>query len=397
MPRLSEYIHGYATKVLSPVDLPGRGSNQHELNGVKSLKEFLGGQKLAGQIRWYYFDDSGITAHSSGTFTFYDARARPRTEWRLYYSDSTALAAAKSGDLLVITRARGDDRKHLIGFVFSKSSSWREQAPLLFGGFGVAIRAETGESIQGRSLGLAENIILGLLEEALGVQKHSAPARARRLVDTHFPKDLFPSTDELARLARETSAVGAKADADAKLSAWLDNEEILFLALEERIVGSRIRQPRPFATVDEFIRYSLGVQNRRKSRRGKSLEHHLHELFTTAGLQFDHPGVTEGRQSPDFLFPGSRTYKRPREHLFMLAAKTTCKDRWRQILAEADRIPNKHLCTLEPAISEHQTREMTERKVQLVIPRGLHHTYTQLQRRNILKISGFIELVAKSQ
>ena len=42
----------------------------------------------------------------------------------------------------------------------------------------------------------------------------------------------------------------------------------------------------------------------------------------------------------------------------MLAAKTSCKDRWRQVLAEADRIRTKHLLTLEPAISKIQTAEM---------------------------------------
>ena len=43
----------------------------------------------------------------------------------------------------------------------------------------------------------------------------------------------------------------------------------------------------------------------------------------------------------------------------MLAVKSTCKDRWRQILAEADRLPVKHLLTLEPGISVAQTDEMT--------------------------------------
>jgi hypothetical protein len=33
----------------------------------------------------------------------------------------------------------------------------------------------------------------------------------------------------------------------------------------------------------------------------------------------------------------------------MLGAKTTCKDRWRQVLTEAIKIPHKHLFTLETA------------------------------------------------
>lgn len=33
----------------------------------------------------------------------------------------------------------------------------------------------------------------------------------------------------------------------------------------------------------------------------------------------------------------------------MLAAKTSTKDRWRQVLDEAGRIPDKHLFTIAPA------------------------------------------------
>lgn len=35
----------------------------------------------------------------------------------------------------------------------------------------------------------------------------------------------------------------------------------------------------------------------------------------------------------------------------MLGAKTTIKERWRQVLEEANRIERKHLITLEPAVS----------------------------------------------
>jgi hypothetical protein len=56
----------------------------------------------------------------------------------------------------------------------------------------------------------------------------------------------------------------------------------------------------------------------------------------------------------------------------MLAAKTTCKDRWRQILNEADRIPAKHLLTLQEGVSEGQFREMNDAGVRLVVPRALH-------------------------
>lgn len=55
----------------------------------------------------------------------------------------------------------------------------------------------------------------------------------------------------------------------------------------------------------------------------------------------------------------------------MLAVKTTMKDRWRQILNEANRVEHKHLLTLQDGISETQFKEMVEAKVTLVVPKTI--------------------------
>ncbi len=77
----------------------------------------------------------------------------------------------------------------------------------------------------------------------------------------------------------------------------------------------------------------------------------------------------------------------------MLAVKSTCKDRWRQILAEADRLPIKHLLTLEPGISVAQTDEMSARRVVLVIPSEIHGTFTEAQRSQMLSVRMFLQLL----
>ena len=59
-----------------------------------------------------------------------------------------------------------------------------------------------------------------------------------------------------------------------------------------------------------------------------------------------------------------------------LGVKSTSKDCWRQVLTEADRIPQKHLCTQEAGISTKQTDEMRRQSLTLVVPAGLHATYT---------------------
>ena len=81
----------------------------------------------------------------------------------------------------------------------------------------------------------------------------------------------------------------------------------------------------------------------------------------------------------------------------MLGAKTTAKDRWRQVLEEADRITRKHLITLEGAISENQTNEMISRKLQLVVPKGIHATFTPVQQSWLYSVEDFLDEVRERQ
>ncbi|MEQ1635999.1 MAG: type II restriction endonuclease [Methylococcales bacterium] len=84
-------------------------------------------------------------------------------------------------------------------------------------------------------------------------------------------------------------------------------------------------------------------------------------------------------------------------NLTILGVKSTCKDRWRQVLAEADRIEHKHLLTLEAAISSNQTDEMQTKNLQLVLPQRLHDSYSETQRVWLMDISSFITLVCERQ
>lgn len=81
----------------------------------------------------------------------------------------------------------------------------------------------------------------------------------------------------------------------------------------------------------------------------------------------------------------------------MLGSKSTLKDRWRQVLAEADRIEQKHLLTLEPAISEPQTSEMRAKNLQLVVPKSLHATFRPAQQGWLMSLDAFIDFVEDRQ
>lgn len=167
---------------------------------------------------------------------------------------------------------------------------------------------------------------------------------------------------------------------------------LLFRTLERHLVVDRIS--RGFGKdVDGFIEFSLSIQNRRKARAGFALENHIEQILREHRVRYSRGALTEGRARPDFLFPGRREYhdtSYPVSRLRMLGVKSSCKERWRQVLAEADRIRAKHLLTLEPGISEGQTAEMRKNDLRLVLPRSLHSTYNARQRDWLMDVSGFI-------
>ena len=96
---------------------------------------------------------------------------------------------------------------------------------------------------------------------------------------------------------------------------------------------------------------------------------------------------------PISFFPSESAYKNechPKEKLRMLAVKTTCKERWHQILDEADKIPIKHLLTLQEGVSEKEFQRMKDAGVQLVIPEPLICKFRKSIRPHLLSFESFI-------
>jgi hypothetical protein len=150
------------------------------------------------------------------------------------------------------------------------------------------------------------------------------------------------------------------------------------------------------STVENFIEVANKLLNSRKSRAGKSLEHHLSEIFRINQVNFDSQCISEGKKRPDFIFPSEEAYQNkrfPAKHLTFLAVKRTCKDRWRQIINEADRIKNKHLFTLQQGISLEQLEEMESVNITLVVPKSYIKSYPSTKRKSIWTLQRFIHHV----
>ena len=174
----------------------------------------------------------------------------------------------------------------------------------------------------------------------------------------------------------------------------MNQEESLYRTLERHVVAGRLAGVG--GDVDLTLEIAMQTFQRRRSRAGHALENHVAEVLRLNGVQFDQQATTEGRKRPDFLIPGQGAYLDPdfpTSRLFMLGVKTTCKDRWRQVLTEADRIPRKHLLTLEAPISPAQTSEMNGRAIRLVLPFSLHSHFEPMQQRDLVSVRAFVRQV----
>ncbi len=398
---LSEYFEGVGVKILSAVDAEPKSSNQHEIGTTVPMRKFLGIEKTSFNATYIWLNDEQETITYQGNATYYDCREekdRP-AEFRLYYPTNDVTELMSAGDTLFLA-IRPD--KSILFIVVPSDSTIQSQLLWLFGMDEQPQLKFTIQGFEGDEDGKIDFISRFILDE-IGIEFEDPDSNSLDSIIEGFGLK-FPGTAEFSDLARLTlPEVDARDDADEALLAWLNHEEAMFRRLEKKIVSERIREgfsDGDDIDVDAFIKYSLGVQNRRKSRMGRSFENHLAAAFDAHKLVYDSQVITEKGKKPDFIFPGVKPYRDPKFNtalLTMLAAKSSCKDRWPQILPEAERIPDKHLVTLEPAISTAQTTMMHESDVQLIVPGRIKKSYKKEQQDWIWSLRDFIALVSDRQ
>lgn len=284
------------------------------------------------------------------------------------------------GNLLVI--ARKSD-KYYEAFILSSD----EEIEGFFNAFGIS-PTQTNGLLPGIEETTAEEQMLGLFREFL------------EKLDVDFPPtvDLATNARKIFFKAFNLTHKIVLSKPDEELLNWINTEFELFKFIENDRYGKIIKTP--FHTVEELIKVANTILNRRKSRAGKSLEYHLSEVFNIWDISYSAQPVTEARKRPDFIFPNIQTYFNERtgsSKLVFLGAKTTCKDRWRQIIGEADKIPHKHLFTLQQGISGNQLKEMKSYGVTLVVPKPYLTSFPKEHQKDILTLENFLKYVKEVQ
>ena len=328
--------------------------------------------KKTGKIKWQ--DDYSTNC----TFTWYESKKELRITG--FGRGLSPLRPEYTGALFVMVK---DSPENYHGFIFNTDEDIEE----FLDAFGLT-PAETNRPIE--------------------LNRVNPEVREKNAIDVFIAglKVDFPSSAEMSKAARLIQyQVYANqrltiTDPDTALLRWTEEEYRLFRAIEHDRYGSIVS--RGFPTVDDFIVLANQVLNRRKSRAGKSLEHHLSAIFDENKIEYTAQAVTEGNKRPDFLFPSEEAYHDVTfsiEKLCTLAAKTTCKDRWRQILNEADRLRDEHkyLCTMQQGISTSQMDEMQSEKVILVVPKPYIKSFPRECQNRIWTVSRFIGYVKEME
>lgn len=399
---LADFFSAVAVKRLSAVEAETSRSNQHEFNGTTALKRIFGDHdrtKIPARFLWLGDEQEGIS--EDGFLSWYDARrAHPtRSEYRLYFPTTAVSELAQEGDTLFIAACTDGSTLNVIT---GRDSTIQNQLMWLFG---IDDQPELKFTTQDFDIGNGGGLdfTARFILDELGIEMEEP--QAQTLDDLLEPFGLeFPKTAVFSEFARNSAPkVSPLDDPDGTLLAWMNHEEALFRRQERRVIDRRLSDgflSDEGTDVDGFLSFSLSVQNRRKSRAGYALGNHIDALLQANGQRYKREATTEKRNGPDFLFPGEAEYHDPAyaaAKLTMLGAKTTCKDRWRQVLTEANRISAKHLLTLEPGISETQTAEMQREKLQLVIPKQLHESYKPAQQSWLMDVASFLDLVRKRE
>ena len=368
-------------KFLSANDSGETGGHQSGILISKTAKDMLYSEqelqenhilKKSGIIKWQ------ADFSTNCTFTWYESKNELRITG--FGRGFSLLRPEYTGALFVLVK---QDDENYLGFLFNTDDDIQE----FLDAFGLT-PAETNRPIE--------------------LNKVSLETRETMAIDAFIDglEVAFPTSFEMSSAARfiqyevYMNKPLAVSDPDTLLLKWTDQEYRLFRALEHSRYGDTVAKG--FKSVDDFIMLANQVLNRRKSRAGKSLEHHLSAIFDENKIEYTAQAITEGKKKPDFLFPSEEAYHDMSfsiDKLCTLAAKTTCKDRWRQILNEADRLrdENKYLCTMQQGISADQMDEMQAEKVILVVPKQYITAYPKDRRDRIWTVRKFVDYVKQME
>lgn len=402
---------GVAGKRLAAVEVHRQGaSNQHELNGRTEIVLLLGtARRQSVTCHYAYITDDGGQWWTSWT-TYYDSRADDdaRTpEYRLTYpARCEAMDLANVGDPCWVLLGTDDDIRIIIAENGSVVASRLDRL------FGTEV-VETSDRARGHRFqqGAVDQQTLFALDlddmdllEFLGVPiEVSSPDLLDLAIDRFGRRREMPPTREFAAFVRDAMGLDPRDGIDDVFMEWNTTTDDLFFGLERYFLQPVLDQHfanRPTIDIDLFFEVAKSKTNSRFSRAGYTFEHHLEAIFRAHGVRYTAQSTRmDDGSKPDFLFPGRQEYDDDDLVRFVtfLGAKTTARERWMQLVAEAPRVDRRYFATRDKKLTGSVLRTMHEKGVWPVMAKPLIEEIYPAQQHMILSLGLFVSNVARRQ
>lgn len=420
--RLRDRFAGVVGKRLAVVECVAEGvSNQQELNAGRAVRELLGGSRLQNHpCHYLYLDTDGtIVEDERKTITYYDARQNQphrAAEYRLTYPNSVATMAqrARAGDLCWLVR----HAREAMGITVIVTPPESGVAIRLDRILGTGLQPhdpvephQKGRVFDAGTLQFEDDFVdeddLGLLE-ILGVEvevRHQDHVQAAIAL---FGGEKHPTALEFSTFARSRCVTADPVeDPDRTLYDWYTFTYDLFLGYEEHLLqpvldGHFANQEH--IDVHQFFQVAKRLTNSRFSRAGGSFEAQVSALFSALGINYtaQSKGLPDGSK-PDFLLPGRRYYDSPDPDVLplvtFLGAKTTTRERWLQLVAEAQLVDTRHMMTMDKGLNRSKVETMGKKNVVPVLPRPVVDEYyaNKPWSSNFMSVREFTDMALERQ
>lgn len=134
----------------------------------------------------------------------------------------------------------------------------------------------------------------------------------------------------------------------------------------------------------------LNASQQRRTRVGAGFELHIRRMLEAGGIPFAEQTVVSTRR-PDFVLPTKDLYVQNSSDALVLAAKTTLRERWKQVPME-QRSCTIFLATMDEKVTQSAVKEMANLQITLVVPEAFKASGTVVdyaKESNVLTFKQF--------
>lgn len=306
------------------------------------------------------------------------ADARPRYEWQHTGMPKEQFKTLSPASLLLVGRLEQDVSGANYWFMVVDSVSQEAEivetvfqldADFHYGLFDPGLLEARASAHDQLIVDLVQAIKDGTLGEFVRQQAIPPPATLARQAQAKWLKENGMGDMDPFSILRPGDAV-MRISRDIEYAIYKQAELRLRAAQVARILLDGGADPvvnlvRGFAELDSIF---LSAAQTRKSRAGRSFEHHVERLFQDGRVRYQAQAVFGGRR-PDFVLPDVSELNSKGDAV-IVSLKTTLRERWKQLALERP-LGAIFLATVDDRISGEAIDEMGRNAISLVVPESL--------------------------